>query len=131
MTQGNSRQDIQMISLPQNIRWPAGDSRLQVGGGASSQSQKSPHKRQTSKACVQDIFEVLGFPLLTFFSNMCTLAFSNVFYFSFGIPADLKKKKICLLSLVTTDSTNLQYKSSILLLYPQQQLRGTLRLHQG
>lgn len=63
-------------------------------------SQSSPHNRQKFKARVPDVFEVLGFPLLTLSSNMCTLSFSNVFYFSFDIPYGLKKKKICLLSLV-------------------------------
>lgn len=90
MTQGNSRQDFQMLPSPQKVRWAAGDSRLQVGGSDSSQSQKSPHNRQKSKAHVPDIFEVLGFPLLTLSSNMCTLTFSNVFYFSFDIPYGLK-----------------------------------------
>lgn len=92
MTQGNSRQDFQMLLSPQKIRWAAGDSRLQVGGSASSQRQKSPHNRQKFKAHAPDIFEVLGFPLLTLSSNMCTLTFSNIFYFSFDIPYGLKKK---------------------------------------
>lgn len=93
MTQENSRQHFQMLSSPRKVRWAAGDSRLQVGGSASSQSQKNPHNRQKSKAHVPDIFEVLGFPLLTLSSNMCTLTFSNVFYFSFDIPYGLKKRK--------------------------------------
>lgn len=66
---------------------------------------------KSPKLMSQDVLEVLGFHPLTLSSNMCTLTFSNVFYFSFDIPYGLKK--IRLLSLVTTASTNLQYKSFI------------------